>query len=111
MVLLDVLLRGLDGAVEQAAVADGLALGDPFLDELEQAVVAGEEAQQVILEGEEKTGGAGVALACAPSAQLAVDTAGLVPLGAHDVQAADGFHALAKLDVGAASGHVGCDGH
>ena len=34
-----------------------------------------------------------------------------MPLGAHDVQAADRLHALAKLDVGAAPGHVCGDGH
>ena len=75
VVLLDVLLRGLDGAVEQAAVADGFTLADAFLDEFEQAVAGGEEPQQVVLEGEKKTGGAGVALARAASTQLAVDAA------------------------------------
>ena len=49
VVLLDVLLRGLDGAVEQAAVADGFTLADAFLDEFEQAVAGGEEPQQVVL--------------------------------------------------------------
>ena len=75
MVFLDVLLRCLDGAVEQAAVPDGFALAYPFLDELEQAVIVSEKAQQVIFEGEEKTGGSSVALARTASTQLAVDAA------------------------------------
>ena len=34
-----------------------------------------------------------------------------MPLGTHDMQATDGFYALAKLDVGTAPGHVGSDSH
>ena len=45
------------------------------------------------------------------AAQLPVDTARLVAFGSHDVQAAEWLHALPKLNVGATSGHISCDGY
>ena len=56
-------------------------------------------------------GGAGIALARATAAQLAVDAAGFVALRADDVQAAGIRHPGAEFDVGAAAGHVRRDGH
>ncbi len=47
-----------------------------------------EQAHQVVLQGDEEVGGAGIALARATAAQLAVNAAGFVALGADDVQAA-----------------------
>ena len=72
--------------------------------------VGAEQAHQVVLERDEEVRGAGVALARAAAAQLAVDAAGLVALGADDVQAAGLGDAGAEFDVGAAAGHVGGDG-
>lgn len=51
-------------------------------------LVAAEDAEDVVLEGEEEARAAGVALAARAAAQLVVDAPRLVPLGADDVQAA-----------------------
>ena len=53
---------------------------------------------------------AGIALTAGATAQLVVDPATLVPLGADDVQAARVRHPGAEDDVGAAAGHVGGNG-
>ena len=50
--------------------------------------VGAEQAHQVVLQRDEELAGAGVALTAGAAAQLVVDAAGLVPLGADDVQAA-----------------------
>ena len=50
--------------------------------------VAGEQADEVVLGGEEEARLAGVALAAGAAAQLVVDPARLVALGAADEQAA-----------------------
>ncbi len=89
----DRLLRGLDALGDHARL-DGNALlhaealeqvGDPLL---------GEDAHQVVFQREIKARGAGIALAAGASAELVVDAAGLVALGAEDVQAAGGDHFL-----------------
>ncbi len=67
--------------------------------------------QQIVVQGEILAEGAGVALPAAAPDQLAVDAAGVVHLGADHVQPAELLHAVAKLDVGAAAGHVRRDGH
>ena len=54
--------------------------------------LAAEDAEQIVLEREEETGTAGVALTAGASAQLVVDAARIVPLGADDVQAAERDH-------------------
>ena len=69
----------------------------------------GEEAHEVVLGRQEEARLAGVALAAGAAAQLVVDAARLVALGAEDVQAAELDDALAELDVDAAAGHVGRD--
>ena len=148
---LDPLLGGLDGAV-QPGVADRLAFGHAEAAHDGVQTVAGEDAQQVVLAGQEEFRGAGVALTAGAAAQLVVDAAALVALGAEDEQAAGGqrllllngdvglqtglfrgfhlrrdflrqvaqvltpflqahFEVAAQLDVGAAAGHVGGDGH
>ena len=70
-----------------------------------------EDAHEVVFQGQVEAGGAGVALAAGAAAQLVVDAAGLVALGAQDVEAAQFHHAFAQDDVGAPAGHVGGDGH
>src|ERR1019366_8502085 len=54
--------------------------------------LAAENAQQVVLEGEEETGGAGIALAAGASAKLVVDAAGFMALSGDDVEAAEAHH-------------------
>ena len=55
-------------------------------------------------------GAAGIALAGGAAEELAIDAAGTVGFGGHDVQAAHFGDAAGQLDVGAAPGHVGGDG-
>ena len=59
--------------------------------------LAAENAQQVVLQGEEEARTAGVALAAGASAKLVVDAPGFVPLGGHDVQAAQRDHFVVLL--------------
>ena len=51
--------------------------------------VRAEDAHQVVFEREIEPRGAGIALTAGAAAQLVVDAARLVPLGADDVQAAE----------------------
>ncbi len=50
--------------------------------------LAGEDAHEVVFEREVEARGAGVALTAGAAAKLVVDAAGLVALGAEDVEAA-----------------------
>ncbi len=68
--------------------------------------VAGEEPHEVVLAGEVEAGLARVALAARAAAELVVDPARLVPLGAEDVEPAELAHRVVDLDVDAAAGHV-----
>ncbi len=75
--------------------------GEDVLDPL-----AGEDPHQVVFQREVEAAAAGIALPAAAAAKLEVDAAGLVPLGAEDVQAAHlghvaalGLHLLALLDL------------
>ena len=109
VVLLDALLRLLDGTVQQR-MGQLLALfqADPlhhFHDP-----VRTEQPHQIVFQRNEEMGRTGVALPRAASAQLAVNAAGFVAFGADDVQAARFRHAGAEFDVRATAGHVGRDG-
>ena len=64
---------------------------------------AAEDAEEIVLEGEEETGGAGVALAAGTATELVIDTAGFVAFGADDAEASDGDD---FLTVGIAVGFV-----
>src|SRR5256884_3160233 len=99
VVRLDLLLRVADGARDEA-VLDRYALLHP--EPLHQVLhpVGAEDAQQVVLQREVETRRAGVALPAAAAAQLVVDPARLVPLGAEDVEAAGGDHQLVLLGAG-----------
>ena len=108
VLLLDLLLRALDPLGEHL-VLDRLALARAELVEDRVDAVAGEEAHELVLGREEEARLARVALAAGAAAQLVVDAARLVALGAEDVQAAELAHAVAELDVDAAAGHVGRD--
>ena len=54
--------------------------------------LAAENAEKVVFQREEKSRGAGIALAAGAAAQLVVNAACLVALGAKDMQAAHGYH-------------------
>src|SRR5581483_9772827 len=82
---------------------------EPFHDPLD--AVACEEADEIILAREVEARLAGIALTPGSAAQLVVDPAGLVPLGAEHVEPAELAHAVAELDVDAAARHVGGDRH
>ena len=105
VLLLDLLLRALDLPGEDLRL-HGLVVGD--LEALHDPLdpVAREQAHEVVLAGEVEARLAGVALAAGAAAELVVDAARLVPLGAEHVEAAELEHALAELDVDAAAGHV-----
>src|ERR1019366_1403719 len=91
-------ILGFDGLLGFAnPVGDHLGFdGDIFFHaEAEHEVLhflAAENAQQIVLEGEEEAGGAGIALAAGAAAKLVVDAAGLMALGGDDVQAAERDH-------------------
>ena len=103
VLLLDLLLglldllgehAGLDRLLATLLVDGAEAVEDPV------DPVAGEEAHEVVLGGEEEARLAGVALAAGAAAQLVVDPARLVALGADDVQAAGLQHLLlVRLDA------------
>ena len=82
---LDPLLRLLDGPGDQAA-GDDLALLRPALVHPAGDAVGPEEPHQVVFEREEEDRLPRIALAAGPAAQLAVDPARLVPLGADDLE-------------------------
>src|SRR4029078_134764 len=88
VLLLDLLLRALDLPGEDLGL-HGLVLGD--LEALHHALdpVAGKQTDEVALAGEVEARLTRVALAARPAAQLVVDPARLMALGAEDVQAAE----------------------
>ncbi len=137
----------------QPLVGDRLAFLDAEGAHDRVQALAGEDAQQVVLARQEELRVAGVALTAGAAAQLVVDAAAFVALGAQHEQAAGGqglglrlrrsrprarppgparprgsgsmprpcccsapvgqphVDVAAQLDVGAAAGHVGGDGH
>ena len=108
VLLLDLLLRVLDLAREDAGLHRLVVRQlEPLHDVLD--AVAGEETHELVLAREVEARLAWVALAARPAAQLVVDAARLVALGAEDVQAAEVADGVVDLDVDAAAGHVGGD--
>ncbi len=98
---LDLALRRLQRLVEPA-MGQRLVVGHALLlDPVEDLVVA-EDAHQVVFQRQEEPGGAGIALAARAAAQLVVDAARLVALGADHEQTARFAHDRAvALDAGA----------
>src|SRR5947199_8804995 len=90
---LDLLLRVADGAGDQAML-DRHALFHPEPLHEPLHAVGAEDAQEVVLEREVEAGRARVALPAAAAAELVVNPARFVPLGAEDVEAARGHHLL-----------------
>ena len=107
---LDAALRGFDGAVQQRML-QRLAFDEGLLQHAGDDAGVGEEAHQVVFERNEELRAARVALAGTAPAQLAVDAARFVALGAEHEEPAELAHAFAELDVGPAARHVGGDGH
>ena len=88
-----------------------LALGHAHgLEHLHQTVGT-EQAQQIVLQRQIEAGFTRVALSAGTSAQLVVDTAGLMALGADDLQSAQLLGLVVQLDIRTTAGHVGGDGH
>ena len=89
----DGLLRGFDAPGDHAAL-DGDALF--HAEALEQSAdpLAREDTHKVVFEREEEARAAGVSLAACAATKLVVHAAGLVALGAEDVQAAGGDDGL-----------------
>ena len=81
------------------------------LHDLGHPVGRAEIAHKVVLEADKKLRTARIALPRTTSAQLPVDAARLVALGADDVEPAGTLHARTKFDVRAAARHVGRNGH
>src|SRR4030067_2014918 len=71
----------------------------------------GKDTHEIILQGHIKTGRTRIALSGCAATKLVVNTARLVPLRSQYVQSAEGGNALTEDNVGAASGHVRCDGN
>ena len=84
----DLLLRALDGARHHAVLDRHAFFHAEPLHQARDAIRA-EDAHQVVFEREEEARRARVALAAGAAAQLVVDAARFVPLGADDVQAAE----------------------
>ena len=59
--------------------------------------LAGEDADEVVVEGDVEAAGAGVALAAGAATELVVDTARFVAFGANDVQATGGDNGFVAL--------------
>ena len=84
---LDLLLRLLQRLVDPG-MDDRLVLLEPELGQHAVELVGAEDAHQVVFQRQEELGAAGVALAAGAAAQLVVDAAALVALGAEHEQAA-----------------------
>ena len=106
----DLLLCRLDRS-RQRLVRDLLSLRDAQAIEHADHPLRAEESHQIVLEGDEELGFARIALSSGTSAQLVVNTAGLMALCADNVQSACRSRLIVQLDIGASASHVGCDGY
>ena len=89
-------LRPLDGLRDHLRL-DGHVLGQVEALHHRRDHPGGEETHEVVVEGEVEARGAGVALASGAATELVVDAAGLVALGAEDIEAAGSDHPLVLL--------------
>ena len=97
---LDRALRLLDGVGEHLMVKRGVLIDLHGVHKAGEPVGA-EETHDIVRQRKEEAALAGVALTAGTAAQLVIDTAGLVALGAEDEQAADGAHLSASASVSA----------
>jgi len=89
------------------------SIGSPSAGPSDRALehaVAGEQPDEIVFCREIEAALAGVALTAGAAAQLVVDAAALVALGAEHVEAAGLERLRIQLNVHAAAGHVGGDG-
>ena len=100
--LLDAALRAFERLVDPR-MRQRLAVGKPDARD-DAAHVLAEQPHQVIVEGNEEPGAAGVALPPSAAAKLIVDAARLVALGADDVEPAGPLH---RVVVGVPLGELG----
>ena len=82
--LLDALLRGLDGLVQPRMLELLAFLEAEALHDLRHAIGRAEVAHEIVFEADVKARAARIALARATAAQLAIDAARFVALGADD---------------------------
>ena len=98
---LDLLLRLFQRLVDPG-MDDRLVFLQPELGQHAVELVGAEDAHQIVFERQEEFRVAGIALAAGTAAQLVVDAAALVPLGAEHVEAAGGERlVLQTRDLGA----------
>ena len=88
------LLLGLFQGLVDPGMGDGLARLQPQLGEDGVHALRAEDAHQVVLQRQEEFGGAGIALAARTAAQLVVDAAAFMALGADHIEAAGGQRLL-----------------
>src|SRR5207302_8286118 len=120
VVVLDDVLAGIEVHTLDFLLGAGDGTGNPWvLDGLDIEAVhqapdaigcRTEDLHQVVLERDEETARARVALASRAPSELVVDAPALMTLGADDVQPPKAGHAWTEHDVGATAGHVGGDG-
>ena len=105
IVLFDFFLCRLNGTVQQR-VLELFAFLEGLLEDASDGASIGEEAHEVVFNRDKESGGAGVALARAASAQLAVDTARFVAFCTEDEESPTILDTVAQLNVCATTGHV-----
>ena len=110
VVELDLLLRLFDGSGKHLVLnllpirnAQSIEDGHQFL--------RSEQAKQIILQRQVKTGFSRIPLTSGTSTELIVDPPGLMPLGADDLQASGLPRFIVQLNIGTTSRHVGSDRH
>ena len=70
-----------------------------------------EESHQIVLQGNIKLGFTGISLTAGTTAQLVIDTTGLMPLRTDDLQASGCLCFLVQLNIRTTTCHVGGNGH
>ena len=70
-----------------------------------------EETHQIVLQRDVETGFSRVSLTTGTSAQLVVDTTGLMTLGTDNLQSACCLGVIVQLDIGTTACHIGSDGN
>ncbi len=88
-------------------VLDGNVLLEPQAIHEAVDALSTEDAQEVVLQGDDELARSGVALAAGTAPKLVVDPPGFVPLGTQNEQSPHVDDAIAQLDVRAPTGHVG----
>ncbi len=107
---LDLLLCVLHG-LGKGLVGNLLSLRNTQCLEHRDHALGSEQTHQIVLQRNIESRFAGIALTAGTAAQLVVNSSGLVPFCADDLQAARFLCRLVQLDVRAAACHVRCNGH